>query len=171
MSLSIKDKPKVLALMEPKNAGEDYLAKFKSKFQLDVSLLVHQTAVPCSLKIGQVLHVKNHKEAVPAIADAVAKQGPYYAFIILMGTAPFEPFNENMFGPLLPECKIIVSASAGYNEFPVEVRNPGSLCSSRSHLLLPLVCSIYLYPFSGKRFILSSPQNLLHEECINSSFI
>lgn len=37
-----------------------------------------------------------------------------------MGTGPFEPFNAELFGPLLPDCKIIVSASAGYNEFPIE---------------------------------------------------
>jgi phosphoglycerate dehydrogenase-like enzyme len=38
--------------------------------------------------------------------------------MILMGTAPFEPFDY--FESLLPDCKIVVSASAGYNEFPVD---------------------------------------------------
>jgi lactate dehydrogenase-like 2-hydroxyacid dehydrogenase len=34
-----------------------------------------------------------------------------------MGTSPFEPFDY--FPLLLPDLKIVVSASAGYNEFPV----------------------------------------------------
>ncbi|KUJ07910.1 D-3-phosphoglycerate dehydrogenase [Mollisia scopiformis] len=101
MAFSSSEKPKVLALTPPKACGADYLEDFKSKFQLDI------------------LSVKNRAEAVPAIAEAVAKTGPYSAFIILMGTAPFEPFDGEFFTPLVPECKIVVSASAGYNEFPV----------------------------------------------------
>ena len=37
-----------------------------------------------------------------------------------MGTIPFEPFDEDLLGDIGPECKIIVSASAGYNEFDLE---------------------------------------------------
>ncbi|CZR68639.1 related to glycerate-and formate-dehydrogenases [Phialocephala subalpina] len=102
MTPSIQEKPKVLALTQPKAAGAEYLENFKSRFHLDV------------------LSVKSRKEALPAIAEAVATTGPYSAFIILMGTAPFEPFDGELFAPLVPDCKIIVSASAGYNEFPVD---------------------------------------------------
>lgn len=37
-----------------------------------------------------------------------------------MGTIPYEPFDEDLLGGIAPECKIIVSASAGYNEFDVD---------------------------------------------------
>jgi phosphoglycerate dehydrogenase-like enzyme len=37
-----------------------------------------------------------------------------------MGTGPFEPFNPEFFAALTSHCKIVVSASAGYNEFPVD---------------------------------------------------
>jgi lactate dehydrogenase-like 2-hydroxyacid dehydrogenase len=62
--------------------------------------------------------VKTHDEAIPAIQDAVQSKGPYQAFMIFMGTAPFEPFD--FFDLLGSELKIIVSSSAGYNEFPID---------------------------------------------------
>jgi lactate dehydrogenase-like 2-hydroxyacid dehydrogenase len=37
-----------------------------------------------------------------------------------MDTGPYEPFTPEFFAALIPNCKIIVSASAGYNEFPVD---------------------------------------------------
>ena len=36
------------------------------------------------------------------------------------GTIPYEPFDEDLLGALLPGCKIIASASAGYNEFDID---------------------------------------------------
>ena len=36
-----------------------------------------------------------------------------------MGTIPYEPYDEELLGPLVPDCKLIVSASAGYNEFDI----------------------------------------------------
>ena len=36
-----------------------------------------------------------------------------------MGTIPYEPFDEDLLGSLGPACTLIVSASAGYNEFDV----------------------------------------------------
>jgi lactate dehydrogenase-like 2-hydroxyacid dehydrogenase len=50
----------------------------------------------------------------------IVEFGPVDAFIIRMGTPPYEPFDEDLLGPLLPQCKIITSASAGFNEFPVD---------------------------------------------------
>jgi lactate dehydrogenase-like 2-hydroxyacid dehydrogenase len=38
----------------------------------------------------------------------------------LTGTIPYEPFDEDLLGALLPNCKIIASASAGYNEFDLD---------------------------------------------------
>ncbi|TAQ87581.1 hypothetical protein B7494_g4082 [Chlorociboria aeruginascens] len=36
-----------------------------------------------------------------------------------MGTRPYEPFTPAFFTPLLPQLKLVVSASAGYDEMPV----------------------------------------------------
>lgn len=105
--------------MPPKAVGEEYLNGFKTKFELDV------------------LPVKNRAEAIPALKSAIANSGPYQAFMILMGTAPFEPFDY--FEPLLPQCKIIVSASAGYNEFPVDwmTQNGVWFCNTRNAVAEP----------------------------------
>ena len=56
-----------------------------------------------------------------------------------MGTAPFEPFDRELFAPLVPDCKIIVSASAGYNEFPVEwmTENGVWFCNTRNAVSEP----------------------------------
>lgn len=67
----------------------------------------------------QFLSAKNREEAILAV-KAAAETGPYTGFIILMGTMPFEPFNEEFFAPLLPHLRIVVSASAGYDEFDVD---------------------------------------------------
>lgn len=37
-----------------------------------------------------------------------------------MGTPPFEPFDEDLLRALAPNCQIITSASAGYNEFDID---------------------------------------------------
>jgi lactate dehydrogenase-like 2-hydroxyacid dehydrogenase len=83
-----------------------------------------------ALKVDQVLPVSNRAEAIAAITAAL-KSGPYQAFIVLMGTVPFEPFDY--FPMLLPDVKIIVSASAGYNEFPVDwmTENKIWFCNTR----------------------------------------
>lgn len=49
-----------------------------------------------------------------------------------MGTTEFEPFDEELLHPLVPSCKIIASASAGYNEFDVEwmTRNGMWFCNT-----------------------------------------
>jgi lactate dehydrogenase-like 2-hydroxyacid dehydrogenase len=37
-----------------------------------------------------------------------------------MGTPPYEPFDQEFLGSLAPHCRIVASASAGYNEFPIQ---------------------------------------------------
>lgn len=51
-----------------------------------------------------------------------------------MGTLPFEPFDEELLGPLAPHCKIIASGSAGYNEFDVDwmTRSKIWFCNTRN---------------------------------------
>ena len=46
--------------------------------------------------------------------------GPVDAFVIRMGTHPYEPFDAGLLGALVPGCNLIASASSGYNEFDVE---------------------------------------------------
>jgi lactate dehydrogenase-like 2-hydroxyacid dehydrogenase len=50
----------------------------------------------------------------------IASSGPFDAMIIRMGTHPYEPFDEDLLGALIPGCKVIASASAGFNEFDVD---------------------------------------------------
>jgi lactate dehydrogenase-like 2-hydroxyacid dehydrogenase len=69
----------------------------------------------------------------------VKEDGPYEALVIKMGTVrtatepitclitlmlrpqiPYEPFDEDLLGGIGPDCKIIASASAGFNEFDVD---------------------------------------------------
>ncbi|KAK4892961.1 hypothetical protein LTR27_008689 [Elasticomyces elasticus] len=51
-----------------------------------------------------------------------------------MGTGPYEPFDEEMLKPLLPQCKLVVSASAGYDDYDVEwmTKNNIVFCNSRN---------------------------------------
>lgn len=100
-------KPLVVALGNPKYAGAEYITKFKETFDFEI-LDAYDRA--------------ETKARLPALA---AKR-PIYAFLIRMGTPPYEPFDEDLLGPLLPSCKIITSASAGY------VRRP--LSSSTRHV-------------------------------------
>ncbi|KAG8410386.1 hypothetical protein J3459_017198 [Metarhizium acridum] len=67
-----------------------------------------------------VLDAQNRKEALTKLPQDVAQNGPIDAFIIRVGTSEFEPFDEELLGPLAPSCKIIASASAGYDEFDVD---------------------------------------------------
>lgn len=50
-----------------------------------------------------------------------------------MGTRPFEDFDAELLSPLVPSCKIIVSASAGYNEFDVNWMSENGIvfCNTR----------------------------------------
>lgn len=98
-------KPRVVALGKPKYVGDDYLAEFEKEFDFSV------------------LEAYNHADTVAQLPESIKRDGPIDAFVIRMGTPPYEPFDETMLGVLSqtnPKCRIITSASAGYNEFPVE---------------------------------------------------
>lgn len=69
----------------------------------------------------QVLIAKERHGVIAEINERLARgEGPWDAVLVLMGTLPYEPFDEGLFGALVPHCKIIASASAGYNEFDVD---------------------------------------------------
>ncbi|KAF3810948.1 putative 2-hydroxyacid dehydrogenase [Colletotrichum gloeosporioides] len=95
-------KPRVVALGTPKFVGDDYLADFKTEFDYSV------------------LEATNRAETIAMLPESIKKDGPIDAFIIRMGTPPYEPFDEGLLSALVPNCKIITSASAGFNEFDVE---------------------------------------------------
>ena len=95
-------KPRVVCLGTPKLIGAEYLAEFEKEF--------NYSTLPAADR-------KETKELLPA---TIEKDGPIDAFIIRMGTPPYEPFDEDLLRALVPHCKIITSASAGYNEFDVE---------------------------------------------------
>ncbi|CAG9981077.1 unnamed protein product [Clonostachys byssicola] len=97
----LQRKPRVVALGTPKYVGEDFLAKFKEDFDFDV------------------LNATNRKETQAKLPAMIKAHGPIDAFIIRMGTPPYEPFDEDLLTSLAPGCRIITSASAGFNEFDV----------------------------------------------------
>lgn len=47
------------------------------------------------------------------------RPNPDHALIKTVNTKPFEPFDEELLRPIVSDCKVFVSASAGYNEFDV----------------------------------------------------
>ncbi|KAH8649986.1 putative 2-hydroxyacid dehydrogenase [Xylariales sp. PMI_506] len=95
-------KPRVVCLGEPKFVGQDYLEQFQKEF------------------CYSVLPATNRAETQRMIPEDISKNGPIDAFIIRMGTPPYEPFDEDLLKDLVPGCRIITSASAGYNEFDVD---------------------------------------------------
>ncbi|KAF9891254.1 hypothetical protein FE257_004818 [Aspergillus nanangensis] len=109
-------KPKVVSISYPTWAGKEYMQEFESKFDLHVV-----TPGPRATTVAN-------------LAAKVRESGPFDAVIILMGIGPYEPFDEELLRPLLPQCKIMASASAGYNEFDVEwmTRNGMVFCNSRN---------------------------------------
>lgn len=102
MAITPAIKPRVVCLGEPKFVGEDYLENFQKEFRYSV------------------LPATNRAETKQMIPEDIKKNGPIDAFIIRMGTPPYEPFDEDLLKDLLPHCKIITSASAGFNEFDVD---------------------------------------------------
>ncbi|EXJ84040.1 hypothetical protein A1O3_04707 [Capronia epimyces CBS 606.96] len=111
-----RPRPRVLSITYPSWAGEEYLGEFESKFDL------------------HVLTPGDRQTTVQRLAAKVAADGPFDALVILMGILPYEPFDEELLGPLVPHCKVIGSASAGYNEFDVDwmSRNGIVFCNSRN---------------------------------------
>lgn len=95
-------KPRVVCLGEPKFVGDDFLAKFKEEFTYSV------------------LPATTRAEVQAMLPEDISKNGTIDGFIIRMGTPPFEPFDSDLLNTLVPGCRIIASASAGFNEFDVD---------------------------------------------------
>lgn len=67
-----------------------------------------------------MLPAKDRKETKAQLLSQVKNNGPYQGLVIKMGTIPYEPYDEELLAALVPGCEIIVSASAGYNEFDID---------------------------------------------------
>ncbi|KAK5163154.1 uncharacterized protein LTR77_010938 [Saxophila tyrrhenica] len=108
-------KPKVVSISYPSWAGKEYLEAFEKEFEL------------------HWIEPSDRAGTVAALKAKVESDGPFEAIAILMGTGPYEPFDEEMLKPLLPQCKILVSASAGYDDYDVEwmTKNNILFCNSR----------------------------------------
>lgn len=98
----VEKKPRVVCLGKPKFVGDDYLAKFQEEFDFTI------------------LEAYDHKQTKEKLPLEIKENGPIDAFIIRMGTPPYEPFDEDMFRFMAPSLRIVTSASAGFNEFPAE---------------------------------------------------
>ena len=107
-------RPRVVCLGYPKWIGDDYLSKFKQDYGFSV------------------LDAHDRESTKKLLPEDIKENGPIDAFIIRMGTPPFEPFDEDLLKDLAPSCKVIASASAGYNEFDVDwMANEGMIfCNS-----------------------------------------
>ena len=92
-------KPLVVSLGKPQYIDAEYLGKFSQSFDFFV------------------LDAYDHDTTRKKLPEFVKNHGPIDAFIIRMGTMPYEPFSAELFAPLVPGCKIVTSASAGFNEF------------------------------------------------------
>ena len=95
-------KPRVVCLGAPRFIGQEYLASFQRSFNFSVLFAPHRA------------------ETKSLLPKDIEDNGPIDAFIIHMGTPPYEPFDQDLLKALVPHCKIITSASAGYNEFDVD---------------------------------------------------
>ncbi|KAF4302185.1 ankyrin repeat containing protein [Botryosphaeria dothidea] len=94
--------PHVVCLGAPKYAGEAYLASFSQTFRFSI------------------LAAADRAETIAGLPALIARSGPIDAFVVRMGTPPYEPFDEALLAALAPACRIITSASAGFNEFDVD---------------------------------------------------
>ena len=100
--MTVSRKPRVVCLGEPKYIGQEYLENFSKDFNYSV------------------LPATDRAETQALLPADIESNGPIDAFIIRMGTPPFEPFDEDLLKALAPACRIITSASAGFNEFDVD---------------------------------------------------
>lgn len=89
--------------------------------------------------VCQVVEPTTRAGTLAGIAAKVRVDGPYVGLIAPMNTELYEPIDEELLTPLLPHCKIIVSCSAGYNEFdvPFMSKNGVWFCNTRNAVSEP----------------------------------
>lgn len=67
----------------------------------------------------QIIDSPDRTSLLVDLPKKVASSGPYDGFLVRMGNMPYGEFDSQLLEPLAAHCKIIVSASAGFNEFDV----------------------------------------------------
>lgn len=67
----------------------------------------------------QFLSSSNRQELVDELPRVISQSGPIDALIVVADTPPFAPLNGELLSALVPHCRVITSAWAGYNEFDV----------------------------------------------------
>ncbi|KAH8883209.1 glycerate-and formate-dehydrogenase [Thozetella sp. PMI_491] len=95
----IATKPRVLSLGKLNYADPAMLQNFESKVDL------------------HVVQPSDRESTVKLIAETAKSQSPFDAVMILMGSGPYERFDEELLGPLVPGIKIAACVNAGYSEF------------------------------------------------------
>ncbi|CAH0021255.1 unnamed protein product [Clonostachys rhizophaga] len=107
-------KPLIVCLGSTKYLDNAYLDKFQEHFNY------------------KVLDAQDRAETIEKLPALIKEHGPVEGFIIRMGTPPYEPFDAELLQSLAPGCRIITSASAGYNEFDVKwmAENGIQFCNS-----------------------------------------
>ncbi|KAF9690417.1 hypothetical protein EKO04_011570 [Ascochyta lentis] len=99
---SLTIKPKVLYLGIPKHQSTRIRDQYSELFDIDI------------------LDVSTRAEALEGIPTMVASRGPYQCLVCRLGPQPYEPFDSQLLGPLLPDLRIVVSAQRGFDDFHVD---------------------------------------------------
>lgn len=123
--MAIRPKPKVLSLGDPKWADPAFMEDFKSHCDVHVGAIFKQAFQTTTKKKKvdqsiQVIYPGDRATTVRLVTEAVNTAGPFDAACILMGSGAYERFDEELFGPLAPQCKIVACVNAGYSEFDLD---------------------------------------------------
>ncbi|VUC29952.1 unnamed protein product [Clonostachys rosea] len=70
--------------------------------------------------ISKIIQPTDRPGTVALVAEAASTVGPFYGAVIGMKNGPYERFDEELFGPLLPSLKIVACVNAGFNEFDLD---------------------------------------------------
>ena len=75
----------------------------------------------------------DRSELLAKIPEQLASRGPYQGIVARLSPEPFEPFNEELLAPFIPDLHIVVSAQTGYNDFDVDwmTRQGVYFCNSK----------------------------------------
>lgn len=97
--MTVAIKPKIICFGQPSWADAKYLDDFESMFDV--------TIIQPSDRAG----------TIRSVSDVAKTSGPFYGAMLLMGNSAYDPFDKELFEPLLPHLKIVACVNAGYSEF------------------------------------------------------
>lgn len=81
----------------------------------------------------QILDAADRSELLARIPEQLSTSGPYEGIVARTNVFPFDPFDEKIFAPFLPDLRIIVTGQVGYNDFDVDwmTRQGVYFCNSK----------------------------------------